>query len=255
MAEVCRRLDGLPLALELAAARVRLFSVAQIVARLDDRFRLLTAGPRTALPRQQTLRATVDWSYALLAEPAQTLLRRLSVFAGGWTFEAAEAVAAGDGIQAYAVLDLLAQLVDESLVIAEEQRDSVRYRLLETIREYAAERLREAGEAERTRDRHLAYFLSLAEAEGPRLRGPQGRAAIARLEEEHDNLREALEWSLAGRRSSEQRQRGEAGHGEAALRLSGALAWFWWVRSYHDEAWRWLTGRWRARRRSGRRRA
>ena len=125
IAEVCRRLDGLPLALELAAARVRLFTVAQIVARLDDRFRLLTAGPRTALPHQQTLRATVDWSYALLAAPAQTLLRRLSVFAGGWTFEAAEAVAAGDGIRPYAVLDLLAQLVDESLVISEEQRGSV----------------------------------------------------------------------------------------------------------------------------------
>ncbi len=177
---------------------MRLFSVAQIAARLDDRFRLLTAGPRTALPHQQTLRATVDWSYALLAAPAQTLLRRLSVFAGGWTFEAAEAVAAGDGIQPHAVLDLLAQLVDESLVIPEEQRDSVRYRLLETIREYAAERLREAGEAERTRDRHLAHFLSLAEEEGPRLRGPQGRAAISRLEVEHANLREALEWSLAG---------------------------------------------------------
>jgi predicted ATPase/DNA-binding CsgD family transcriptional regulator len=242
VAEVCHRLDGLPLALELAAARVRLFSVAQIVARLDDRFRLLTAGPRTALPHQQTLRATVDWSYALLAAPAQTLLRRLSVFAGGWTFEAAEAVAAGDGIQPHAVLDLLAQLVDESLVVPEEQRDSVRYRLLETIREYAAERLREAGEAERTRDRHLAYFLSLAEAEGPRLRGPQGRAAISRLEAEHANLREALEWSLAGDgEATSSEQRGEAGHGEAALRLCGALAWFWWMRSYHDEAWRWLT--------------
>ena len=122
LAEICRRLDGIPLALELAAARVRVFSVEQIAARLDDRFRLLTAGPRTALPRQQTLRATVDWSYALLAEPERALLRRLAVFAGGWTFEAAEAVAAGDGIQPYAVLDLLAQLVDKSLVLAEERR-------------------------------------------------------------------------------------------------------------------------------------
>jgi non-specific serine/threonine protein kinase len=150
LAEICRRLDGIPLAIELAAARVRVFSVEQIAARLDDRFRLLTAGQRTAMPRRRTLRATVDWSYALLSEPERALLRRLSVFAGGWAFEAAEAVAAGDGIHPYAVLDLLAQLVDKSLVIAEELRGAVRYRLLETIRQYARDRLPEAGEAERS---------------------------------------------------------------------------------------------------------
>jgi non-specific serine/threonine protein kinase len=230
LAELCRRLDGIPLALELAAARVRVFSVEQLAARLDDRFRLLTAGPRTAMPRHQTLRATVDWSYALLSEPERALLRRLAVFAGGWTLEAAEAVAVGDGLQAYAVLDLLAQLVDKSLVLAEEQHGAVRYRLLETIRQYAADRLLEAGEVERTRDRHLAHFLELAEEAEPKLRGRASAVALDRLEREHDNLRVALEWSMAT----------DPTRGDAALRLSGALAWFWWVRSYHDEGCRWL---------------
>ncbi len=229
VAEVCVRLDGLPLAIELAAAWVRVFSVQQIAARLDDRFRLLTTGPRTAMPRQQTLRATVDWSYALLSEPERALLRRLSVFAGGWTFEAAEAVAAGAGIQPDAVLDLLAQLVDKSLVLTEEQRGAVRYRLLETIRQYAHDRLQEAGEAERTRDRHLAYFLALAEEAEPKLRGVEYQRFLDRLEEEHDNLRIALEWGLNPARGD-----------EAALKLSGALAWFWWLRSYHDEGRWWL---------------
>jgi predicted ATPase/DNA-binding CsgD family transcriptional regulator len=229
IAEICRRLDGIPLAIELAAARVRVFSVEQIAARLDDRFRLLTTGQRTAMPRQQTLRAAVDWSYYLLSEPERALLRRLSVFAGGWTFEAAEAVGAGDGVQTYAVLDLLAQLVEKSLVLAEEQHGSVRYRLLETIRQYAREKLAEAGENARTRDRHLAYFLRLAEEAEPKLRGAEDRKAVEQLEEEHDNLRAALEWSLT-----------PAQPAEAALRLSGALTWFWWRRGYHDEGCRWL---------------
>ena len=229
LAEICRRLDGIPLAIELAAARMRAFSVEQIAARLDDRFRLLTAGQRTATPRQQTLRATVDWSYMLLSDPERALLRRLSVFAGGWDFEAAEAVAAGDGIHTHAVLDLLPQLVDKSLVIAEEQRGAVRYRLLETIRQYARDRLLEAGEAERTRDRHLTYFLQLAELAEPKLRGSEESLFLVRLEEEHANLRLALEWSLTS-----------SAHGDAAPRLSGALTWFWWVRSYHDEGRRWL---------------
>jgi non-specific serine/threonine protein kinase len=228
VAEVCRRLDGIPLAIELASARLRVFTVDQIAARLDDRFRLLTAGQRTAPPRQQTLRATVDWSYVLLSEPERALLRRLSVFAGGWSFEAAEAVGAGDGIRSHAVLDLLAQLVDKSLVIAEGRRDAVRYRLLETIRQYAHERLLEAGEAARVRDRHLAYFLALAEEAEPKLRGIERPMFVAQLEEEHDNLRAALEWSLS------------AGADEAPLRLGGALARFWWLRSYYDEARRWL---------------
>ncbi|MGE3594981.1 MAG: tetratricopeptide repeat protein [Dehalococcoidia bacterium] len=226
VAEICRRLDGIPLAIELAAARVKVFSAAQIVGRLDDRFRLLAGGRRTAMPRHQTLRAMVDWSHHLLSEPERVLLRRLSVFAGGWSFEAAEAVAAGDGIQVHAVLELLAQLVDKSLVIGEEERGAVRYRMLETIRQYAEERLQEAGEAERTRDRHLAYFVALSEEVEPYLRGAEQPAWMARLDAEHDNLRSALEWGLS---------RG----GDAALRLCGALAWFWWMRASYEEGRRW----------------
>ena len=229
LVEICRRLDGIPLALELAAARANVFSVEQIAARLDDRFRLLTAGRRTALPRQQTLRAMVDWSYDLLAEPERVLLRRLSVFAGGWTFEAAESVGAGDGIETYAVLDLLAQLVDKSLVLVEDQHGDLRYRLLETIRQYAREKLIEAGEEIRSRDRHLAFFLRLAEETEPVVRATQDRRVLDELEEEYDNLRVALEWSLAPPQPA-----------GAVLRLSGALAWFWWVRGYHDEGCHWL---------------
>jgi predicted ATPase/DNA-binding NarL/FixJ family response regulator len=229
LAEICRRLDGIPLAIELAAARVRVFSLEQIAARLDDRFRLLTAGVRTALPRQQTLEATVDWSHNLLSEPERLLLRRLSVFAGDWSIEAAEAVAAGDGIETHAVLDLLAQLVDKSLVLTEGHQSVVRYRLIETIRQYAIERLRETAEEERMRDRHLAYFLAMAEEAEPKFRGAEDRMALQQLEEEHDNLRSALGWSLAPARPA-----------ETALRLSGALTWFWWLRSYHDEGCMWL---------------
>ena len=227
LAEICRRLDGIPLALELAAARVRVFSVEQIAARLDDRFRLLSGGPRTAMPRQQTLQAAVDWSYGLLSEPERAVLRRLSVFAGGWTFEAAEAVGAGDGVQTYAMLELVAQLVDKSLVLAEEQHGSVRYRLLETIRQFAFGRLEETAEATAARDSHVAYFLELAELAEPMMRGPDALEWVDRLDAEHDNLRAALAWSL------EQ-------DGDAALRLSGALGWFWWSRSNHTEGRRWL---------------
>jgi predicted ATPase/DNA-binding CsgD family transcriptional regulator len=226
--EVCRRLDGIPLAIELAAARVRAFSAEQIAARLDDRFRLLTAGPRTAMPRQQTLRATMDWSYALLAEPERTLLRRLSVFASGWTLESAEAVCAGEGIETHALPDLLAHLVEKSLVLAEERQGAMRYRVLETIRQYTRGKLLEAGEEAPTRDRHLACFLRLAEAAEPRLRGHECLIALGQLEQEHDNLRVALEWSLISAQK------------DVALRLSGALAWFWWLRSHHEEGYRWL---------------
>jgi predicted ATPase len=146
VAQICAQLDGLPLAIELAAARVSALSVENIAARLDDRYRLLTGGPRTALPRQQTLRATVDWSYALLDAAEQVLLRRLAVFAGGWTLEAAEAVCAGGEVAAGTVLDLLSGLVHKSLVQRERHSGGTRYRLLETIRHYAWERLAESGE-------------------------------------------------------------------------------------------------------------
>ena len=190
--QICRRLDGIPLALELAAARVKVLSVAQIAERLDDRFRLLTGGSRTALPRQQTLRALIDWSYDLLPAEECAALRRLSVFAGGWTLPAAEAVLGPDA------LDWLAHLVDKSLVVVDDALPGgqTRYRLLETIRQYARDKLLTAGEAEATRAQHLAYFLQLTEAAEDRLRGAEMVAALDELEVEQDNLRAALEWAL-----------------------------------------------------------
>ena len=201
VAQICHRLDGIPLAIELAVARVSALSVEQIAARLDDRFRLLTGGSRTALPRQQTLRATIDWSYGLLSEPERVLLRRLSVFAGGWTPEAAEAVCSGGGIEEYEVLDSLMHLVDKSLVTFEQadaggaggatQEGEGRYRLLETIRQYARDKLLEAGEEviQGVRDRHMGYFLKFIEEAEPRLLGVAEGPWLDRVEREHDNLR------------------------------------------------------------------
>src|SRR5262245_4053146 len=169
--QICRRLDGLPLAIELAAARLRSLSVAQVVERLDDRFALLTRGTRTALARHQTLRAVVDWSWELLDEPEQMLLRRFSVFAGGATLEAAERACAGGGPARADIIDILASLVDQSLVEADGvQRDEMRYRLLDTVRAYGAERLREAGETMAVSRAHAEYFCDLAERAEPELR-------------------------------------------------------------------------------------
>lgn len=210
--EICRQLDGIPLAIELAAARVRMLSPAEITTRLSDRFRLLTGGPRTSERRQQTLRALIDWSYVLLSEPEQALFRSLSVFAGGWTLEAAEAFGdTGD------VMDLLSRLVDKSLVIAEQDR----YRFLETVRQYAWEKAVEAGEAERLRARHLELFRHLSETAEPHLTGAEQQLWLDRLESEHDNLRAAL--SLA------------SSDANASLRLAGALWRFWNVRGYYTE--------------------
>jgi len=162
LAQICHRLDGIPLAIELAAARVKLLRLEQIALRLDDAFRLLTGGKRTVLPRQQTLRALIDWSYVLLTPQEQTLFQRLSIFAGGWTLEAAEVVCVDTAIEALDVLDLLTQLVDKSLVQPErEQGQDTRYRLLETIRQYAHEKLVSSGEKSSIRSRHLTYFLVL----------------------------------------------------------------------------------------------
>jgi len=190
--EICHCLDGIPLALELAAARVRVLSVEQIAARLSDRFRLLTGGDRTAMPRQQTLRACIDWSYDLLSEPERTLLRRLAVFAGGWTLEAVEAVGAGGAIDASDVLDLTSHLVDKSLVALEAEGE--RYNLLETVRTYAQERLVESGEEDAARARHLAFHLALAEAASPELDGPDQAAWLARIDAERENLLAAHAW-------------------------------------------------------------
>ena len=216
VARVCARLDGLPLALELAAARLRALTAEQLAARLDDRFRLLTGGDRAASARHQTLRATLDWSHDLLRDHERTLLRRLAVFAGGWTLEQAEAVCAGDGIAEPEVLDLLEALVDHSLVVAEEVDGELRYRLLETVREYALEQLGASGELEPLRRRHAAAFLAHAEAAAPHLYGVEREAWAARLAAARDNLRAALRWAVA------------CGEAEIGLRLLGAL--FPWYR-------------------------
>jgi predicted ATPase/class 3 adenylate cyclase/Tfp pilus assembly protein PilF len=224
---ICRRLDGIPLAIELAAARVRSLSVEEINQRLDHRFRLLTGGSRTALPRQQTLRSLIDWSYDLLLDPEKVLLQRLSVFAGGWTLEAAERICAGGQVEDGQVLDLLSSLVDKSLVAVEQGDGRVRYRLLETVRQYARERLLESESAEAIRERHRDYFLQLLEAADEKLLGAEQGAWLQRLEEEHDNLRLALEWS-----------HGES-HADEDLRLCRAMHRFWMTHGYIAEGRQW----------------
>jgi predicted ATPase/class 3 adenylate cyclase len=193
VAQICSRLDGIPLAIELAASRITVFSPEQIARRLDDRFKLLTGGSRTALPRQQTLRALIDWSYDLLSEGERALLRRLSVFAGGWTFEAAETICNN-----LDVFEHLPQLVNKSLVTVNDEGNERRYFLLETIRKYAREKLLEKDEGEGTRNRHLAYYLEMAETAGPQLRKREHELEwIYRLETEFDNIRTAIEWGLS----------------------------------------------------------
>jgi non-specific serine/threonine protein kinase len=186
MAAICHRLDGIPLAIELAAARVRSIPVETIAERLKDSFRLLATGDMTALPRQRTLRILIDWSYDLLAQTERTLFQRLAIFGGGWTIEAAEAVCAGDGIDAGDVLDVLSTLVEKSLVVLD--AEGSRYRLLETMRQYARGRLDESGAAASVRDRHLAYYLALAEAARPELAGPEQGRWMSRLDRERENL-------------------------------------------------------------------
>jgi predicted ATPase/DNA-binding SARP family transcriptional activator/Tfp pilus assembly protein PilF len=232
--QVCQRLDGIPLAIELAAARVKLLQVAEIAQHLDDRFRLLTGGSRAALPRYQTLRASIDWSYELLSPSERSLLQRLSVFTGGWVLEGAEAVGCGDDLASCDVLELLGQLVDKSLVNPGFGSGSeTRYRMLETIRQYAHEKLVEAGQAEAVRYRHLQYYLELAEKLGEKIRGPDQAHILERLEAELDNLRLALAWSLDGR--------GRPGWDpEPGLRLAAALWWFWHCRGRQDEGIHWL---------------
>lgn len=229
VALVCQRLDGIPLALELAAARLKVLTVEQIASRLSDRFRLLTGGNRTSLRRHQTLRATMDWSYDLLTEPERTLFCRASVFSGGWTLEAAEAICAGGGIDASTVLDFLSQLVDKSLVVVETHGPEARYRLLETVRQYAAERLEESEEIACVRTNHRNWYLALAEEADLELRGPRQRVWWDRLKTEHDNLRAALDWSTTDQNGA-----------EPLLRLAGALWWFWYRLGHWTEARDWL---------------
>jgi non-specific serine/threonine protein kinase len=228
VARVCRRLDGIPLAIELAAARAKVLSVEQIADRLDGSFQLLTGGSRVALPRQRTLRATIGWSHELLSEEERALFRRLSVFADGFALGAAEAVCPGEDLEEDEVLDLLSRLVDKSLVLARERGGEMRYRLLETVRHYGREKLEAAGEAEEVRRRHALFFLELAEEAEPAMLGPRQDAWMGRLEREHDNLRAAL-----GRLREE-------GAVERGLRLAGALGRFWWFRGYFTEGRAWL---------------
>ena len=227
--QICRQLDGLPLALELAAARLRVLTAKQVAERLDDRFRLLTTGNRAALPRHQTLRAAIDWSYDLLDAREQLLLIRLSVFGGGFTLEAAEDVCGGDGLARTDVLDLVADLVEKSLVQMSDADDTARYRLLETVRQYGAERLAARGETEPMQRRHAEFFFALAEEAEPHLSATSRPAWVRRLGHELDNLRQALGWS---------REHDEEMH----VRLVGLLHWFWFSTGQWPEARRWLKG-------------
>ncbi|MBA2713947.1 MAG: AAA family ATPase, partial [Rubrobacteraceae bacterium] len=226
--KLCRRLDGLPLAIELAAARVRLLPPEAMLARMGSRFELLTGGARDLPERQRTLRATLDWSYGLLDTDERVLFRRLAVFVGGWTLQAAEDVCdVGDEAEA---LRHMSALVDKSLVQQRESiQDEPRFNMLETVREYALKRLEEGGELEMLRQRHARYFLGLAGEEERASQGPQQRAWLDRLETEHDNLRATLEWSLASNNDA-----------ELGLRLAGVLSHFWYVREHHSESRVWL---------------
>ncbi|HEX6729632.1 MAG TPA: tetratricopeptide repeat protein, partial [Pyrinomonadaceae bacterium] len=222
VAEICRRLDGIPLAIELAAARVRVLSVSQIREKLSDRFRLLTSDGRTAVPRHQTLQAAIEWSYEQLSPDEQRLIRSLSVFAGGWTMELAVNVAGADQLDEFEMLDLLTHLIDKSLVMVEsEQHGQRRYDMLETVREFTTARLIEAGEIQAVRKEHLKAFLNLAEsAYAERVSHEQDWANV--LQSEIDNLRAALEFARMN-------------DSERYLELVGALTWFWQVRSHLRE--------------------
>jgi len=218
VARICYLLDGLPLAIELAAARVRMLTPAQIAQRLERDFQLLTGGGRTTVPRQQTLRATLEWSYDLLTHAEQVLFRRLSVFAGGWDLDAAEEICAGGRIKSDNVLELLGRLVDKSLVeVREEQGGVARYRLLETLRQFAAEHLRKSADASRLRDLHLSWFICMAEHAAEAISVPRQAWRFKWFQQELDNLRVALDYAV------------ESGNTAHALRLGAALrAWCQW---------------------------
>jgi len=222
VAQICSRLDGIPLAIELAASRITVFSPEQIAKRLDDRFKLLTGGSRTALPRQQTLRALIDWSYDLLSDEERALLRRLSVFAGGWTFEAVETIC--DTVD---VFEHLPQLANKSLVTVNDEGDEARYFLLETIRQYARDKLLENKEGKGTRDRHLAYYLEMAETAQPELlQRAHEMEWLERLENEYDNIRTAVEWGLSN-------------NPFAVVRMIYLLLFFMMTKSHAGEGRRW----------------
>ena len=228
VAQVCARLEGIPLAIELAAARVGMLSADQISDRLGHSLKLLKSDDPSADHRHQTLRAALEWSFELLGEPGQVLFRRLSLFAGGFTLDAAESVGGEEGIDEEDVLELLSVLVDKSLVVAEESWErGARYRLLEPVRQYAREKLRVSGEAEAVGRRHAEFFLDLAEEAEPELSKSQQAEWLDRLETEHDNLRSALSWALGQEIDS-------------GFRMAGALCLFWYTRGYLSEGRRYL---------------
>jgi non-specific serine/threonine protein kinase len=230
VAEICRRLDGMPLAIELAAVRVRSLSPRQIYERLQDRFALLTGGSRTAPPRQQTLAATLDWSYDLLSAEEQTVLRRLSVFAGGWTLQAAETICSGGGIETGDVLDLLTDLVSKSFVVRDKATEDARFGMLETVREYAKKHLIESDEQAAVRQKHGATFLRMAQEtvkDESMLSWPGEPAAVRVLDLEHDNFRAVLRWSTTN-------------DPETGVHLSARLAQFWQQRGYLNEGRKWF---------------
>jgi len=228
VASICARLDGMPLAIELAAPRLRSMSVDELSGRLDQRLTLLTDGSRTALPRHRTLRSMLDWSYDLLTEREQAMLRRVAVFAGGWTLASAEQVCSGDGIDASDVIEQMTSLADKSLVMTDEEAGATRYRMLETVRQYALDRLRESGEEAQWRGSHLACFLSLSEEFNDKGKfGPEQQAWFSRIGSEHDNLRAALAWSAG---SSPVK----------GLRLAAMLDLFWRIRGHLAEGRQWI---------------
>jgi predicted ATPase/class 3 adenylate cyclase len=243
VAQICRRLDGIPLAIELAAARLRVLSPEQIAARLDDAFRLLTGGARTALPRQQTLQAAIDWSHDLLSLREKVLFRRLSAFAGGFDLAAAEAVCGFDPLTTGDILDGLAALEAKSLLQAETGPDEVRYRQLETLRQYAGAKLSESGESDAVRRRHAEHFALLAARAEQEARGPGELALIRRLDDATDNIRAALGWALDG------------GDVDLGARMAGSLYRYWIVSDWTEEGLRWLERGLRAHTRGDRTRA
>lgn len=237
IAQICQRLDGIPLAIELAAARANVLTTEQILKRLDDRFKLLTSGLRFSLPRHQTLRATIDWSYDLLSEKERVLFRRLAVFRGGWTLESAEEVCIVDNIASGEILELLSSLVNKSLVDTEESptkthyptQRPLRYHMLETLRQYASEKLVESRENDVLRDRHLEYFLNLAKTAEPQLVRPKQLEWLSLLDADYENLRFAVEWALKNEIA------------EISLNLCTALGWFWDIRGLWLDGLNWLT--------------
>lgn len=226
--EICQRLDGIPLALELAAARVSVLTVEQILRHVDNRFDLLTNGLRSSLPRHQTLRATIEWSYGLLSEKERVLFRRLAVFMDGWTLDSAEKVCTADNIASSDILELLSQLVNKSLILTEQSTNQMRYHMLETLRQFANEKLIGSREHDALRDRHLEYFLNLAATAEPYLIRPEQVDWLPLLDADYENLRLAFEWALCTETD------------EPSLSLCGALGWFWIVRGYWLEGLNWL---------------